>query len=119
MGILNAIRGTLLYLDTNVFIYALEGYLAYVEELTVLFSSIDQRTLQAVTSHLTLAETLVQPFMTDDRARQALYEQAIRPSRVMKKSATGQNRPAAGLRSDSKSALRTPRNRCPGTFSSP
>ena len=76
---MSAIRGSLVYLDTNVFIYALEGYLAYVEELTVLFSSIDQRTLQAVTSHLTLAETLVQPFMTNDRARQALYEQAIRP----------------------------------------
>ncbi len=78
MGILSAIVGNRIYLDTNVFIYALEGYSLYAGELAVLFAGIDEGTIQAVTSQLTLAETLVKPLMMGDLGRQALYEQAIR-----------------------------------------
>ncbi len=44
MVILNAIRGERVYLDTNVFIYAIEGYPEFVNELNEFFDSIDAGT---------------------------------------------------------------------------
>ncbi|MEH2106079.1 type II toxin-antitoxin system VapC family toxin [Nostoc sp.] len=56
MGILDTIQGTKVYLDTNIWIYALEGYPAFVQDLTQLFQSIDRGNLSVVTSELLLAE---------------------------------------------------------------
>lgn len=61
MVVLNAIRGGRVYLDTNIFIYALEGYADFIDDLTELFASIDAGNIRAVTSELTLAEVLVRP----------------------------------------------------------
>ncbi len=44
MGLLNAIQGNSVYLDTNIWIYALEGFPAFVQELSALFQAIDQGT---------------------------------------------------------------------------
>ena len=77
MGLLKAIQGDLCYLDTNIWIYALEGFPAYAPFLTELLSLIDQGALRGVTSELTLAETLVQPFQTGNSQQQALYQRAI------------------------------------------
>lgn len=63
MGLLNALQGHQIYLDTNIWIYALEGYPDFIQPLTELFSHIDQGNLKAVTSELTLAEVLVKPLM--------------------------------------------------------
>ncbi|MDM8559818.1 hypothetical protein QUF82_13370 [Thiotrichales bacterium HSG14] len=52
------IFGRRIYLDANIFIYLLEGYPAFIPVLTELFSLIDSGKLQAVTSELTLAETI-------------------------------------------------------------
>ncbi|MGI2907050.1 hypothetical protein [Tolypothrix sp. VBCCA 56010] len=52
MGILDAIQGNRVYLDTNIWIYALEGYPAFIHDLTQLFQSIDRGNLSAVTSEL-------------------------------------------------------------------
>ena len=54
MGIIETISGSWLYLDTNICIYALEGYPEYEPILTSLFSLIDNGTYTAVTSELTL-----------------------------------------------------------------
>jgi predicted nucleic acid-binding protein len=57
-----SILGQTVYLDTNIFIYAVEGYEpedAFVREL---FSALDRRILTAVTSEFALAELLVKPF---------------------------------------------------------
>jgi len=70
MGIIDAIRGERVYLDTNVFIYALEEYPRYVQALTELFDSIDAGRLKAITSELTLAEALVKPMMDGNAALQ-------------------------------------------------
>lgn len=48
MGILDAIQGNRVYLDTNIWIYALEEYPAFIQDLTHLFQSIDQGKLSAV-----------------------------------------------------------------------
>lgn len=80
MVILNAIRGKRVYLDTNIFIYALEGYPEFVDELTEFFESLDEGSLSAVTSELTLAEVLVRPFMDGNTERQTAYQQALQSS---------------------------------------
>lgn len=77
MGLLNVIQGNQVYLDTNVWIYALEGYSRYVQELTLLFQAIDVGNLSAFTSELSLAEVLVKPFQNQDVSQQQIYRQAI------------------------------------------
>ncbi|MEH2005707.1 hypothetical protein [Nostoc sp.] len=77
MGILDAIQGTKLDLDTNIYIYNLEGYPAFFQDLTQLFQSIDQGNLSVVNSKLSLTEVLVKPFQNQDLAQQITYKQLI------------------------------------------
>ncbi|MBI1800186.1 MAG: type II toxin-antitoxin system VapC family toxin [Chloroflexi bacterium] len=77
---LKAIRGARVYLDTNVFIYALEDYPEFTLALTELFEKIDQNALHAVTSELTLAEVLVKPLMDQSVERRRAYEQVLQSS---------------------------------------
>lgn len=83
MVILNAIQGERVYLDTNVFIYALEGYPDFVDELTELFENFDEGNLRAVTSELTLAEVLVRPFIDGNVERQTAYQQVLQSSEAL------------------------------------
>ena len=80
MGITNHLKGDRVYLDTNIFIYALEGFPDYVDTLTALFSEIDEGTLKAVTSELTLAEVLVKPLIDKNHHLQIIYQEAIQSS---------------------------------------
>lgn len=41
MGILKAVEGTRVYLDTNVFIYALEGFSVFRPDLEAVFAALD------------------------------------------------------------------------------
>ena len=68
------------YLDTNIFIYALEGYPVFRAVLATLFEALDRGELTAVTSELTLAEVLVKPLLDHHAERQAAYLQALQPS---------------------------------------
>lgn len=77
MGLLKALEGDRIYLDTNVWIYALEGYSGFRSELTRLFEQIQSGTLTGITSELTLAELLVKPCRDQDLAQQARYKKAI------------------------------------------
>lgn len=83
MGILDAIQGNRVYLDTNIWIYSSEGYPAFIQDLTQLFQSIDQGDLSAVTSELTLAEVLVKPLQNQGLVQQATYKQFIRSSQQL------------------------------------
>ncbi len=69
-----------LYLDTNIFIYALEGYPVFRAVLTTVFNVLDRGELIAVTSELTLAEVLVKPLLDRHAERQAAYLQVLQPS---------------------------------------
>lgn len=80
MGILDAIQGNRIYLDTNIWIYALEGYPAFIQDLTQLFQSIVQGNVIAVTSELSLAEALVKPLQNQDVAQQTTYKEFISSS---------------------------------------
>jgi predicted nucleic acid-binding protein len=77
MGLLNSLQGDRIYLDVNIWIYALEGYPHFRSDLAALFQAIDQGTLTAVTSELALAEALVKPIQDQDQAVQKIYQQAI------------------------------------------
>lgn len=71
------------HLLTNIWIYALEGYQPFLQDLTHLFQSIDRGELKAVTSEIPLAETLVKPMMNQDLEQQKLYQQIIRNSETL------------------------------------
>jgi predicted nucleic acid-binding protein len=65
--------GSRVYLDTNIWIYALEGFDPHVQPLTALLGRIDAGELAAVTSELTLAELLVKPLQTGLARLQQTY----------------------------------------------
>lgn len=77
MVILSAIQGVRVYLDTNVFIYAIEGYPNFVDALDEFFGSIETGEVRAFTSELTLAEFLVRPLMDGNLEIQTAYQQAL------------------------------------------
>ena len=74
MGLNTLPAGSRIYLDANVWIYALEGYAA---ALTALFARIDAGELTAITSEFTLAEVLVKPFADGNLALQQLYAETL------------------------------------------
>ena len=61
MGRLTGLTGPV-YLDANIFIYALEGYPDFQARITILLEAMDHQEIEALTSELTLAEVLVKPF---------------------------------------------------------
>jgi len=67
MGLVEGIKGKRVYLDTNIWIYAVEAYPSHVNLLTQLFTKIDQGELLAVTSELTIAEVLVKRGVPKDQ----------------------------------------------------
>jgi predicted nucleic acid-binding protein len=80
MGSLIALTGTTVYLDTNLFIYAMEGLPPVASKLATLFHRFDRGELHAVTSELSLAEVLVKPIREHMTAIRDQYERMISPS---------------------------------------
>jgi predicted nucleic acid-binding protein len=62
MARLDRLLGRTVYLDTNIFIYAVEGYEPEQGFVRELFTAMDRDEIAAVTSEFTLAELLVKPF---------------------------------------------------------
>lgn len=77
MAALDRFAGERLYLDTNIFVYWLEGYAVFAAVLTDLFARLKRGELHSVTSELTLAECLVKPMIDGNRTRQGEYHAAI------------------------------------------
>ena len=68
-------------LDTCVFIYFMEASRDYLPALDPLFKKVDAGALPAVTSSLTLLETLVVPYRVGDRDLAQRYERLLTGSR--------------------------------------
>lgn len=68
-------QGHRIYLDVNIWIYALEKRPEYTPILTELFQQIDQGILSAITSELSLAEALVKPIQSQDIQKEQEYRQ--------------------------------------------
>jgi len=83
MGIEQYLRGGSVYLDTNIFIYAVEDFPEYAVLVRKIFEIIDQGSVKAFTSELTLAEVLVKPFMVENDTLISLYKDFIQDSPVL------------------------------------
>lgn len=77
MALADLAAGTRVYLDTNVWVYALEGYAAYERTLRALLQRVDSGDLLAVTSELALAEVLVKPIAEGSVGLQQTYCEAL------------------------------------------
>lgn len=83
MGLVSDLQGRRAYLDTNVFIYALNGFPAYAPTLTALFSAVDSDDLSVVTSELTLAELLIIPFRHENTEEERRCRMILHPRRSL------------------------------------
>jgi predicted nucleic acid-binding protein len=79
MGSLADLTGQRVYLDANVFIYALENLPPCNQAAAAILRAIEEGALAGVTSELTLAECLVKPLQTGNDESVQVYEQSIRP----------------------------------------
>ena len=77
MGLMERIGERRVYLDANVFIYAVEHVHPYAESLRPLIEAVGRDAVQAYTSELTLAEVLVIPLRDGPAGLQAEYEVAV------------------------------------------
>jgi predicted nucleic acid-binding protein len=71
--------GTRIYLDTNIFIYLVEGHPTYAEPLLELFGNLEQSSVEAVTSELSIAEVLVKPIQDRKPALVEVYKRLLAP----------------------------------------
>lgn len=74
MGLIEALGGGPVGLDTALFIYYIEESPRYLALLEELFGAIDRGQIQAVTSGITLLEVLVVPFRRGDEDLAERYQ---------------------------------------------
>lgn len=67
MGLVAQLAGRRVYIDTNIFIYALDDVPPFASLVQDVLDAVDLHRLHAVTSELTLCELLVVPFRQNDR----------------------------------------------------
>ena len=69
------VHGQSVYIDSNVFIYAVENDQTFSKPALELFQSIAAGLTHGLTSELTFAEVLVKPLRQNNRPLVAIYEQ--------------------------------------------
>ena len=84
MGLIEAVGAGPVGLDTAVFIYFVERHPRYLEQVRPLFGAVDNGTLEAVTSALTLLEVLVVPYRAGDVPLAERYEALLTRSRGLR-----------------------------------
>ena len=65
MALVDELLGKRVYLDANIFIYALENLLPYAKALMPVFAEFERGRIIPVTSALSMSEVLVKPFQED------------------------------------------------------
>lgn len=78
-----SLSGESAYLDASTIIYALEGLARFGNLKAVLLDRLDAGELVAVTSQLTLVETLVRPRKAGDLRIEQTYRVFLQPSRSL------------------------------------
>lgn len=84
MGLIHDLGRGPVALDTAVFIYFIEEHPAYFGAIEPVFAAIDGGRLQAVTSAVTLLETLVIPYRAGNTALAEEYEAILTRSRGLR-----------------------------------
>lgn len=82
MGQLTSQLGGRVYLDTNIIIYAVEGYETHAELIKAVLQALTERQLVAVTSDLTLAEVLIKPKRHGNANIEEAYRRFLSPTEV-------------------------------------
>lgn len=108
MGLIDAIGGGPVALDTAIFIYFIEEHPKYLPLIDPLFLELDQGGMEAATSVLTLLEVLVVPYRTGNVPLAERYERLLTRGKGLRLIPIGhaQLRAAAQLRASH--AVRTP-----------
>jgi predicted nucleic acid-binding protein len=83
MGRVSDELGQRVYLDTNIIIYAVEGFSDAAVQIQALLTAMDNAEIVAVTSALTLAEVLVKPFKDQNQAVAQAYKTFLTPTPVL------------------------------------
>ena len=68
------------YFDTNIFIYAIDGYEEYQALLQNIFEYISKNKMLVITSELTLAECLVKPMKDNNQEAVEQFKNHIKTS---------------------------------------
>lgn len=74
---IESFAGGRVYIDANVFIYAVQGFKKYAKLCSEILQSIEDMKIQALTSELTLAEVLVKPLQQEKPDVAAIYQDLI------------------------------------------
>jgi predicted nucleic acid-binding protein len=82
MGRLNLKNDAIVYLDSAIFIYTLQSDERYFSTLSILWQKFQARTIQIVTSELSLMEILVHPFNLSDISTIEYYEKFMTESNL-------------------------------------
>jgi predicted nucleic acid-binding protein len=103
MGELNSQLGRLVYLDTNIIIYAVEGYETHAARIKFVLQGMTDGEITAVTSDLTLAEVLVKPKRDTNWNLEQAYRQFLLPTESFRNSAVNREilEAAADIRANS------------------
>lgn len=107
MGQVSTVLGQRVYLDTNIIIYIVEGFPAYLDQMQALMAAVNTGEVVAVTSELTLAETLVKPLKDHQPALQQAYKFILTSTPTLEVTLVSRGilEDAAQLRADSKLQL--------------
>lgn len=79
MAVVSSLRGQRVYLDTNVFIYALSGFSQYATLLAELLEAMEAGAMVGVTSELALAEALVMPLRRNSAEEEQRCREMFQP----------------------------------------
>ena len=77
MGLINQLEGQKVYLDTNIFIYILEGSKEYKDTLSGLLEAAGSGSVRCFSSELSFAEALVLPFKKGNSKHVEQYSQLL------------------------------------------
>ena len=80
MGRVSTELGQRVYFDTNIVIYAVEGFADYADQIRALLKAMNTGEIVAITSELTLAETLVKPLKDQNSTTQQAYRRFLTPT---------------------------------------
>lgn len=83
MGRVSDELGKKVYLDTNIIIYAVEGFANVAAQIRALLRAMDDAEIVALTSELTVAEALVKPIKDENETVQQAYKTFLTPTPML------------------------------------
>jgi predicted nucleic acid-binding protein len=83
MGRVNDELGKRVYLDTNIIIYAVEGFADVAAQIRALLTAMDNAEIVVMTSELTIAEVLAKPFKDGNEPVQQADKTFLTPTPIL------------------------------------